>query len=187
MLYRDDISVMPTSWSPDGKAILFRRGDGSDGASIFMLPLVGDRKPALLAGGAALASTAAISPDGRWVAYGSLESGRPELYVTPYPGPGGKLQISANGGTRPRWRADGKEIFYQELDARLVAAEVRPKGGSLEIGRAQPLFSGLNPSNSPLPFDVTPAGDKVLATVITERAAEAPLTLVQNWTAELKK
>src|SRR6266436_4137218 len=80
-----------------------------------------------------------LSPDGRWVAYQSNESQQNEIYVAPFPGPGGKRQISTSGGTFPRWRRDGQEIFYIAPDGRLAAAELNIKGSTIEVGQVRPL------------------------------------------------
>ena len=83
-----------------------------------------------------------FSPDGHWIAYQSNESGRYEVYVAPFPGPGGKRQVSTAGGTRSRWRADGKELFYIAADNRLMAAEVDAKKGTFEV-KVEPLFGPI--------------------------------------------
>jgi Tol biopolymer transport system component len=82
----------------------------------------------------------AFSPDGKWVAYNSDESGRNEIYVAPFPGPGGKRQISSAGGVHPRWRGDGKELFYLAANNRLMAAEVDSAAASFEVGAMRDLF-----------------------------------------------
>jgi hypothetical protein len=131
--------------------------------------------------------SAAFSPDGHWVAYESNESSRREVYVIPFPGPGGKRQISTAGGGVPRWRRDGKEIFYAGLDGKLMAAEVTLKTGSIEVGQARPLGVPVSFFGGPIQYDVSPDGQRFLVVAEPERTASPPLTLVQNWTAALKK
>ena len=150
-----DPQIWPTSWSRDGKFILYSRGDlfGLTHAEIWVLPLAGDRKPRLFVKTPVAAYDGQFSPDDRWVAYTSKESGREEVYVVPFdatkvlntgPGsvtsPGGKWQISPSGGRVPRWRRDGKEIFYLAPDNQMMAAEVEARGNSFEARKAQPLF-----------------------------------------------
>ena len=129
------------------------------------------------------------SPDGRWVAYVSAESGRSEIYVAPFPGPGGKRLVSVAGGTYPRWRAEGKDLFYVALDnlRLLTAAEVDTKGVDVKIAAVRPLF-GLGPlqTGAGFQYDVSADGQRFLAIIAGEQAAAEPLTLVQNWTAALK-
>ena len=128
-----------------------------------------------------------FSPDGKWVAYNSSESGRQEVYATPFPGPGGKRQISTGGGGYPRWRSDGKEIFYAARAGRLMAAAITEKGDTLEVGRIMPLMFSAFPASPGYQYDVSADGQRFLAVVPPEQSNAAPLTLVQNWVAGLKK
>ena len=185
----DDPAMYPTSWSSDGKTILMVKTTGGNAADngIFALHLSGDRKPVAIAPAAVAPDSPRFSPDGRWIAYGSIESQRAEIYVVPYSGLGGKLQISANGGTQARWRSDGKEIFYISPDGRLMAVQVKANTASLEVGRVQPLFANLPSRAGPNLYDVAPGGQRFLVDVQPERSVAEPLTLVQNWTAALKR
>ena len=130
---------------------------------------------------------AKFSPDGHWVSYESDESGRYEIYIAPFPGPGGKRQISLGGGTFPRWRADGKEIFYAAPNGKLMAAEVSIKGATIEVGGTQPMGITLLLLAGPYGYDVFADGQRFLVAAPVEQKSAAPLTLVQNWTALLKK
>jgi len=127
-----------------------------------------------------------FSPDGHWVAYSSNESQQYEIYVNPFPGPGGKRQISTTGGLYPRWRNDGKEIFYVGLDGKLMAAEVTPKSSSLDVGQMRQLGVKL-PIRRGTPYDVSLDGQRILAITEPDRTSSPPLTLIQNWTALLNK
>jgi hypothetical protein len=119
------------------------------------------------------------------VAYESNESGQREVYAAPFPGPGGTRQISSGGGVKPRWRKDGKEIFYHTEEGQLMAAEVIARNGTLEVGKVQKLFDGIGNVRGYL-YDVSADGQRFL--VADEGAATArPLTLLQNWTAMLRK
>jgi Tol biopolymer transport system component len=176
-----------TSWSPDGKTILYDQ-TASSNSGIFALPLAGERQPQLLGPATLISCCAQFSPDGHWIAYSSLDAQRLEVYVMPYPGPGGKLQISPSGGTQPRWRSDGREIFYIGTDGRLMATEVKANSASLEVGRVQPLFGGLQAgSTRAIEYDVAPGGKRFLVNVQVALPDPQPLTLVQNWTAGLKR
>ncbi|HKF51750.1 MAG TPA: protein kinase, partial [Candidatus Acidoferrales bacterium] len=127
----------PLDWSPDGKVLAYSQWElGANGASrLWMLPLK-DRKPYVFNLLEQSASPSArFSPDGKWLAYSSTESGRAEVYVTPFPTPGGKWQVSTEGGSFPVWRRDGKELFYMSVDDKIMAAEVSENGPSFVIGR----------------------------------------------------
>jgi hypothetical protein len=129
---------------------------------------------------------AQLSPDGRWVAYSSDESGRGDVYVQPFPGLGAKTKVSRDGGIAPRWRGDGKELFFV-LDYRtLMAAEVKA-GETFAAGEPKPLFRARFKQATPPSYDVTADGQRFLANVITSDETPAPITLVQNWAAALKR
>jgi eukaryotic-like serine/threonine-protein kinase len=175
----------PNDWSPDGKVLAYYESRLGV-LEIWMLTLSGERKPYPFLQSTFNELGARFSPDGKWLAYFSLESGRPEVYVVPFPGPGGKWQVSTGGGTWPRWRRDGKEIFYLSPDNKVMAAEVRASGTSFEIGAAQPLFETRPYRSGGAAFDVSADGQRF----IIEYAGEQPtaaITLVVNWDAELKK
>jgi Tol biopolymer transport system component len=188
MVLEDNIDKFPVSWSPDGKYILYFSASASQNGDMFALPLTGDRKPIPLLQSKFTRGEARISPDGRWVAYTANESGRYEVYVGAFPGPGGKWQISTTGGYMPRWRRDGSEIFYLTTSGNLMAVEVNSKGAGIEVGAVKTLFkvrtlitaTGYN-------YDVSPDGQRFLVAALPEIAETSPVTVVLNWSAELKK
>jgi Tol biopolymer transport system component len=189
LLYADGTPKVPISWSPDGRLLLFYRIDPKTLRDIWVLPLDNPSKPYPWLVTPSNERFAKFSPDGRWVAYESDESGRYEIYVGPFPGPGGKRQISAGGGELPRWRADGKEILFAEPNGKLMAAEVSIKGEGIEVGTITPLGVPvtLNPLNG-YSYDVSADGQRFLVAVPVEKKSTAPpITLVQNWTALVKK
>jgi len=173
--------------SPDGKILLYSRAGEKTREDILVMPSTTGRKdearPFLQT--PFRESDAQFSPDGKWVVYESNESGQFQVYAAPFPGPGGKRQISPAGGGDPRWRKDGKEILYVTQDGQLMAAEVAARNGTLEIGKVQKLFEGIL-TNYGMTYDVSADGQKIL---VVENGASAvrPLTLVQNWTAALRK
>jgi serine/threonine-protein kinase len=133
-------------------------------------------------------SAARFSPDGRWLAYTSTESGRPEVYVQPFPGPGGKSQISTEGGTEPVWNPNGRELFYRQSD-RMMAVDIVTQP-ALTAGRPRLLFEGpylLSAGNLPA-YDVSPDGQRFLMVVESEQE-EPPtqINLVLNWFEELNR
>src|SRR6266571_402097 len=187
LLFESNEYKRPTSWSADGRFLAYASSDGPNGkADIWIFPFSGDRKPFPFTQTAQFdEQRARFSPDGRFVAYDSDESGSRQVYVTAFPGPGGKLQVSTNGGSDPIWRGDGKELFFLS-EGKLMAAEVKAKGSGLDIGNAQLLFdphSGFGPNAH---YDVTPDGKRFIVATVGE-GGSAPMNLVVNWTADLKK
>jgi serine/threonine protein kinase len=192
---RPNREAWATDWSRDGRFLLFSRGEMANNseAEIWALPFTGERKPSLFLRAAAAAFDAQFSPDGRWVAYTSRESGISEVYVAPFEPaklpngdgtPGGKWQVSSNGGRVPRWRRDGKELFYIGPENTIVAVEVEGKGASFNVGRSQLLFiAPVNPFAST--YDVAPDGQRfVMSTSPVEESP--PLVLMFNWTARVQ-
>jgi eukaryotic-like serine/threonine-protein kinase len=128
-----------------------------------------------------------FSPDGRWIAYGSTESGTPEVFVQTFPASGGKWQISTGGGFYPRWRRDGKELYYIAPDGELLAVEVAT-GSKFAAGKPKPLFrTRIKVFDIGYQYDVSPDGSRFLINTLDENAATSSITVVQNWTAELRK
>ncbi|OGU65332.1 MAG: hypothetical protein A3C56_00555 [Ignavibacteria bacterium RIFCSPHIGHO2_02_FULL_56_12] len=128
-----------------------------------------------------------MSPDNKWIAYGSNESGSGQVYVRPFPGPGGKYQVSASGGSRPRWRRDGKELFYVGNDNKLMAVEVSSKGQTFVVGAVRPLFEIRATPGFVDIYDATADGKRFLVNTIVGEISASPVTLVVNWDEELRK
>ncbi len=184
--FKDLTDKYPLSWSADNKTLLYFSNQ-----SIWVLPMSGDEKPHRLLKteftGPNTQFSAQVSPDGRWLAYSTFKAQRSEIYVTSYPNPHAQILFSTDGGNFPRWRDDSKELFYVSPDQRLMAVEVKLTANGVEPGRQQGLFKGVN-NNNGCQYDVFAAGRSFLMTVPVEQVyAAGPLTLVQRWTAELKK
>jgi protease II len=150
-----------------------------------VLPLFGDRKPIPFLQTEFNEGQGQFSPDGRWMAYASDESGRREVYVQTFPASGGKWQISADGGAYPRWRRDGKELFYIAAGQKLMAVVVQTDP-TFQAGRPQALFEPrfFQPI---IPYTVSTDGQRFLVNTPIEEDNSSPVTVVLNWTAELKK
>jgi Tol biopolymer transport system component len=165
----------PTDWSSDGRYVAFERF-GAGAGDIFVLALEEGAEPVPFATTEFNEFHAVFSPDGKWIAYGSTESGRSELYVAPFPGPGRKWQISTNGGFWPQWRADGRELFYQTQNNNLMSVDIDYVRESIAIGQERVLFNHASGAD----FDVTGDGQRFL--IVKEDAQiDEPLTLILNW------
>jgi Tol biopolymer transport system component len=186
-------------WSRDGRFILYGvfADPKTTGGDLWTLPLTGDRTPFPVAQTSFEEFGGQFSPDGRWLAYASNESGRAEIYVRPFPSPGGKWQVSTAGGNQPRWRRDGKELFYVAPDNRLMAVPLglAADTSAVVVGEPMVLFptrlasgAGIGPPGSifAAQYDVATDG-RFLMNVAVEEATAPPITIVQNWLAALKK
>ncbi len=174
---------LPGNWSPDGQALLFMETLPVRDLFIFSLK---DRKSQPFDTGEVGANAPCFSPDGRWIAYASNESGRTEVYVRPYPGPGGKWQISTEGGTEPVWNPKGRELFYRS-GQKMMAADYTEQP-EFSAGKPKMLFEGpYVPSPRSLSdYDVSPDGQRFL---MLKNAEQKPgeISVVLNWTEELKQ
>ena len=189
----EDIQI-PQSWSPDGRVLAFMT-IGDKGQDIWLLPIDGERKPEPFLDTPFSEQNAEFSPDGRWIAYVSDETGRPEVYVTPYPGPGGKFLISKDGGVEPLWAPDGTEIFYRtrttlgagRSDHKVMVVPVR-LAPEFSSGKPQTLFEdrfevgGVTYLRN---YDIASDGQRFL--MLRGESAPTELVVVLNWFEELKR
>jgi hypothetical protein len=150
-----------------------------------VLPLGGDGKPYRYANGEIENRDGTFSPDGRWIAYMSNEVGRPEVFVAPFPWTGAKWQVTNGGGALPRWRADGKELYYYDFSG-IAAAEVDGSGAAFKVGGSKHLFA-LTLRALRREYAPSRDGQKFIAIAAAGGGVSQSLTLVQNWAAELKK
>jgi Tol biopolymer transport system component len=172
-------SKLPGSWSPDGRFILYH-SDRNNG-DLMILPLTGDRKPFPFLSTPFSEQEGVFSPDGKWVAYQSNESGRNEVYVRPFPGPGGQWQVSTGGGTMPRWRADGKELYYLAPDDKLMAVAAVVQGATFAPGAPEVLFqTHIAAGAVKQQYDVARDGRFLVNTEFEDTSTE-PIHLLLNW------
>lgn len=182
----------PTDWSVDGHFLLYSSQDPQMGRDIWALPLDrGDRKPLSVLRTSFDEQNAQFSPDGRWIAYESNASGRFEVYVQPFPGPGTPSPISTNGGAQARWRRDGTELVYVALDGRLMLVPIRlaPNLQTVEAGAPVPLFAtriGAAVATQWSAYVVAPDGQRFLVATVKEEPT-LPITVVLNWTTLIKQ
>jgi len=186
-LISGDLSTnnVPGSWSPDGQELALTQDRAI--RKIWIMPLK-DRKPHLFDDSPLYETAPRFSPDGHWIAYASNESGRSEIYVRPYPGPGGKWQISNEGGTEPVWNPKGRELFYRN-GPKMMAVDYSSQP-TFSAGKPKMLFEGAYvPTPRSFPdYDVSPDGQRFLMLRATEQAqAPAQINVVLNWDEELKQ
>jgi len=182
LLFESDEDQHPGAWAGDGKSILLTNA----GKAFSQLPLTGPRKPVALLKSDFDNDKPSVSPDGSWIAYESMESGRWEIYVATFPGFSQKRQVSNAGGERPLWRKDGKELFYLSLDDKLMAVDIKP-GSTIEAGAPQVLFqTHIQTDPTVNQFCATHDGQRFLLAEPVDRTMDA-ITVMVNWAAGLKR
>jgi len=174
----------PSDWSRDGKYLLsFKTGE-------LWYVSISDRQPKPLLQGNWAVRNAQFSPDGKWIAYSSSETGNSEIYVSPFPNADSKWQVSRGGGQEPRWRRDGKELFYLSAEGKMMAVSVRA-GGNFEAGSPVTLFKAhLRQPISVLDrvsYDVTADGQRFLINTKVDEPNAAPLSVILNWATEMER
>jgi len=175
LLVRSKSLAVPKSWSPDGRFIVYAQINRETGADLFAVPVEGDRTPFAVAATPANEDQGQFSPDGHWLVYTSNESGQSEIYAIPFPpaSSGGKWMVSRGGGVQPRWRRNGKELFYISPDSKMMSAEVST-GPAFQSGTPRPLFqteivdTGIR--TGPLSWDLAPDGNRFL--IITANSGD---------------
>lgn len=176
-------------WSSDGKYLVYQKSSGPSGGSVWAVSTSGEKKPFLVVQPQTQPGTigfSRLSRDSKWLAYSSTESGREEVYVTPFPSANGRWQVSQNGGTTPAWRADGKELYYAEFSntqTQMFAMAVVANSNQFETRNYRRLFP-VNHVSVSSNFEVSPDGRRFLIIVQPESDA-VPMSLVLNWTAKL--
>jgi Tol biopolymer transport system component len=186
---------LPTDWSSDGHFIVYQTVTLKTKGDLWILPLERDRKPIPFQQTPFDEFDGAFSPDGKWIGYTSDETGRPEVYVQSAPGPNtelqrGKWQVSTNGGSRLRWRRDGREAYFVALDGNLMAVPLKTEQG-FAIATPKKLFhtnirSPTSSTSSP-GYAVAADGRRFLMTVPLREPTPRPITIVLNWTAALRR
>ena len=191
LLFTSPDDKIPSDWSADGRFLLFVNFV-KNVPDLWALPIesqsVGTPFPVVQTRFAE--DQGQFSPDGRWIAYRTNESGQDEIYVQAFPGPGSKARVSAEGGSQPRWRRNGKELFYIGPDNRLMAVAIGlpPDGHTPNVGAPFALFStGLASRGAPKhQYAVAPDGQRFLMVVSADETIASPITIVQNWLAGLE-
>jgi len=186
-LLKSNEDKLPTDWSADGQFILYDVTDPKTRGDLWILPLSGDRKPFPFLQTQFNERQGQFSPDGLWIVYSSDVSGQYEVYVQSFPVPGGPHRVSTNSGMQPRWRRDGKELFYLSTDRKLMAVDVKTGPSTFEAGVPRQLFdTRITVLEGRNIYAVTPDGQRFLINT-GESPFGAQLNVVLNWTADLKK
>jgi len=189
LLFRSGDPKFVTDWSRDGRYILFETTAAGTRTDLWILPLEGRREPRPFLRTAFNESLGRFSPDGRWVAYVSDETGRPEVYVQSFPLSTGKWKVSNEGGLQPVWRRDGRELFYISRNRHLQSVAVIPGSNEFEAGPPRSLFAmpPLQAHGGRNHYDVTADGQRFLVTSHGDGDAGFALHVLLNWTEDLAK
>jgi Tol biopolymer transport system component len=189
VLASPDASEVPYCLSPDGKYLVYTNkvmNDPRNGVDIYALPLTGGGKPFPVVHTQFDDTGPSLSPTGKWMAYQNNESGRNEVYISLFPGGGARWQVSTSGGVDAAWRGDGKELYFLDPSDNLMAVDVDESGGSPRLGVPHALFQAVGIQRQVGTFAVTTDGKKFLINNGSANQDSEPLTVVTNWTADLK-
>ncbi|MEE8366885.1 MAG: protein kinase [Thermoanaerobaculia bacterium] len=177
----------PGGLARDGQYLIFTDAQGGGRPDVWALPLRDGGDPFAVLETEFAEGGWGVSPDGRWLAYTSNESGESEVYVTAFPKPEGKWQVSLSGGDEPNWRRDGKEIFYRDPSGKIISAEVSARGDDFQIGAITELFTVEMSDLNDRRFYPTADGQRFLAVGTSGDQTSSPIHLIVNWTEELKR
>jgi Tol biopolymer transport system component len=192
LFYKSDVRVWPTDWSDDGKLVMFEARDSNNQWDLLTVPSSGNGKPEPFVATRFNERQGTFSPDGKWVAYSSDESGRYEIYIESFPRGGAKAQVSTKGGSEPQWRQDGKEIYFLQ-EGKISAADVTVVGSRSIVSESHVLVDGVtvgqsvfNP-NAATEYAASRDGKRFFLLLSPKESQSAPTTLILNWPAALKK
>ncbi len=180
-LYESEGNAFPSDWSTDGRYLLFDEVREGTKLDIVYLDMQEKAEPQLYLSTEFDESHAHFSPDGRWVAFVSDESGKKEIYVAAFPELTGKWQVSIAGGDEPRWAPDGAELFYLSTSNTLMVAEVSGEAESFGVGQVQELFKTASPNEYGWNFSVAPDGERFLINTLLESNTFSPIVVVSDW------
>jgi serine/threonine-protein kinase len=186
-LWEAELDTIPTGLSPDGRHVVYTLTEPDTGKNVWVAPLDGSAPPRPLRVSPYEEDFGAFSPDGRWIAYQSDETGRPEIYVEAFPGPGERHQISADGGAEPLWTQGSGEIFYRHGEEMRVVPTRTGSRFEFEPSRALFTLSFDNMGNSARNYDVTPDGQRIVAVRVPDLDAPRRVDIVTHWLDELKR
>jgi Tol biopolymer transport system component len=187
LLFQAPTETFASDTSPDGRELVYQQMNPKTGWDLWVRPLGRTGEPVSILQTDADERSARMSPDGRWVAFVSNTSGRFEVYVQPFPGPGRAVPVSTKGGDQPQWRSDGSELFYLSPDGKLTTAPVKAAavGQSIDIGTPSPLFAAQSGSGTvaviTMNYVASADGRRFLVNRLLRDAGATPLRVVLNW------
>jgi predicted Ser/Thr protein kinase len=191
LLVDTPFAKLPVDWSADKRKVLFATISARGDWDLWVLPLDGDRRPSPVLTTTAEERDGRLSPDGRWLAYASNESGRFEVYVQSFPPSGPKWQISRDGGGQPQWRGDGRELFYLSADSRITAVAVQAGSRTFDSGSPEPLFAtriaSLERLTPVAQYAAAADGRTFVVNALSQQALSRAVTVVLNWPALLQR
>jgi Tol biopolymer transport system component len=186
LLVRTQTAITAPDWSPSDRSLIYSEIHEETRGDLWILPPSGERKPRAFLRERFEEGNATFSPNGQWIAYHSDESGRREVHVRAYPGPGARYPISRDGGRAARWRGDGKELFFLAPDGTLMAAEIKASK-DFQAGVPRQLFkTSLISTSTNNPYAVSSDGKRFLVQVPLDSTGSAPITVVLNWSSKLR-
>ena len=176
--------MLASDWSPDGALLCVTRTDTLGSADIVFVSTSGNHEVHVFLDSPFNESNGVFSPDGRWLAYESNETGQSEIYIRPLPGPGNAVKVSDSGGTSPVWSSDGREIYYVSGNNQTMSARVTAGRSNIEVTSTAVLFTRTALMSE---YDVFPDNKRFLVNRTIEPTETDPVTLVINWTRKLKE
>jgi eukaryotic-like serine/threonine-protein kinase len=183
LLQSSDSPIFMSDWSSDGQYVLYHQAN----TKILALPMSGKGEPIVVLDTPFVKDQAQFSPDTHWIAYNALNSGRFEVYVTSFAHGGEEIPISRDGGVQPRWRADGRELFFLDSESQLMSVDVRDVGSRLEFGVPRFLFQTPVEANPEVElYDVTRDGQRFIMMVLLESSA-SQMNVIINWPSALAR
>jgi Tol biopolymer transport system component len=187
VLLKSSEEKVADDWSADGGLILYETANPKTIWDLWVLPMSGDRQPVPFLQTKFNEQQAQFSPDGKWIAYTSDESGAPEVYVRTFPDSGARWRVSVSGGAQARWRRDGRELFYIAADRKLMVVDIK-RGATFEASVPKTLFGTrvLSLTDFRNQYAVTADGQRFLINSTTDETGTIPISVEVNWTADLK-
>ena len=190
LLFSSPLATIPADWSRDGRFLVCQTVDLKTRWDLWILSLSGERRWEIFLQTPSNEQRATFAPSGRWIAYESDESGKKEVYVRSFPASGAKWQVSAGGGSQPRFTRDGKELFFLSADRRMMAAQLQTEGATFGFGAPRALFEthiSLKEDRPGNQYAVSSDGQRFLINSTIESTVTTPISVVVNWAAGVQK